>query len=570
MTFAVGENVGPYRIIEQLGQGGMATVYKAYHAALDRYVAIKVLHPAFLQDPSFLKRFQREARAVARLEHLNIVPVYDFADHAGQPYLVMKYIEGDTLKARLGSGRLSKEEGLHIVEATGAALSYAHQRNVLHRDIKPSNILLAPDGSIYLADFGLARMGESGESTLSGDMMMGTPQYISPEQARGEKNLDPGTDIYSFGVVLYEMVVGRVPFNADTPFSIIHDHIYKPLPIPSRVNPRVPPEVERVLLKSLAKERADRYATIEDMVAAFREAVLGTAAPIVGPRIAAPPEAAVEPQKPEPSAADQAPPPAPPHGRRRRWVWIGGGIAMACLCSFLFLAAASNQGEGDGAVTPAASLGDAPQQASTKTFESRPPQEEAALDEARQLIGENPADPNAHVAAAELLRSQGHDRLAMEEYLKAAELFLAGGSELEAALTAMQAVHVGGGPEAAGPRADSLAVQAAFLAADNPGIIPLLTEADERYPDWPSFPAIAARAALYLDHQGEADRWLGLALEEQPGDPLARSVRAEMLYLRGEPVQAQAFARQVLEQPRIPDWLILHLNQMIENPPAPK
>lgn len=145
MTFAVGENVGPYRIMEQLGQGGMATVYKAYHAALDRYVAIKVLHPAFLQDPNFLKRFQREAKAVARLEHPNIVPVYDFAEHAGQPYLVMKFIEGDTLKARLRSGRLSKEEGLHIVEAAGAALSYAHQRGILHRDIKPSNLLLSPD-----------------------------------------------------------------------------------------------------------------------------------------------------------------------------------------------------------------------------------------------------------------------------------------------------------------------------------------------------------------------------------------------------------------------------------------
>src|SRR3972149_2651905 len=167
MTFAVGENVGPYRIIEQLGQGGMATVHKAYHAALDRYVAIKVLHPAFLQDPNFLKRFQREAKAVARLDHPNIVPVYDFAEHAGQPYLVMKYIEGDTLKARLRSGRLSKEEGLHIVEAAAA-----------------------------------------------------TP---------------------------------------DTPCPITHDHIYKPLPIPSRINPRVPAEVERVLLKSLAKERADRY-----------------------------------------------------------------------------------------------------------------------------------------------------------------------------------------------------------------------------------------------------------------------------------------------------------------------
>jgi serine/threonine-protein kinase len=250
MTFASGENVGPYRIIEQLGQGGMATVYKAYHAALDRYVALKVLHPAFQADEHFLKRFEREAKAVAKLEHPNIVPVYDFAQHGGRPYLVMKFIEGDTLKARLRSG-LSIPEGLRIAEAAGAALSFAHRTGILHRDIKPSNFLLSPDGSVYLADFGLARMGAS-ESTLSADVMLGTPQYISPEQARGDKELDAGTDIYSFGVVLYEMVVGRVPFSADTPFSIIHDHIYKPLPIPSQVN-RAPPAVERVLLKALSR-----------------------------------------------------------------------------------------------------------------------------------------------------------------------------------------------------------------------------------------------------------------------------------------------------------------------------
>src|SRR3990172_736788 len=457
MTFAVGENVGPYRIIEQLGQGGMATVHKAYHASLDRYVAIKVLHPAFLQDPNFLKRFQREAKAVARLDHPNIVPVYDFAEHAGQPYLVMKYIEGDTLKARLRSGRLSKEEGLHIVEAAGSALSYAHQRTILHRDIKPSNILISPDGSIYLADFGLARMGEAGESTLSADIMLGTPQYISPEQARGEKNLDAGTDIYSFGVVLYEMVVGRVPFNADTPFSIIHDHIYKPLPIPSRINPRVPPEVERVLLKSLAKDRADRFATVDDMVAAFREAVTGTAAPIVAPRLAMPPtdEAAggARPGDERETVPPGSVPPAPPR-KRGPWLWIAGGLAVACLCGLLFLNVAVNAGE---------------------------------------------EDPTAHVALAEVLRSQGHDRLAMEEYLNAADLFLAQQADLEAALTALEGFYLRGGPTTAGARAGDLVVQSMFLAADNPGIVPLLTEVNDRYPDWPSLPAIAARAALYLE-----------------------------------------------------------------------
>src|SRR5512143_2412859 len=185
MSFQVGETIGPYRIIEQLGQGGMATVFKAYHASLDRYVAIKVLHPAFGEDASFEARFQREARVVAKLEHPNIVPIYDYAEHEGRPYLVMKYIEGDTLKARLNQGPLSAEEINQIVDSVGSALAYAHKQGVLHRDIKPSNVLIGVDGQMYLADFGLARIAQAAESTLSSDMIMGTPQYISPEQARG-------------------------------------------------------------------------------------------------------------------------------------------------------------------------------------------------------------------------------------------------------------------------------------------------------------------------------------------------------------------------------------------------
>jgi tetratricopeptide (TPR) repeat protein len=244
---------------------------------------------------------------------------------------------------------------------------------------------------------------------------------------------------------------------------------------------------------------------------------------------------------------------------------------MACLCGFLFIAASGNPGEGDATEAPAALVSEAPAQVSTKTTAPEPPPEDLTAEaDARRLVSENPDDPNAHVALAEMLRAQGHDRLAMDEYLNAAELFLAGGSELDAALTALQGLHMGGGPAAAGPRAEALAVQAAFVSADNPGIVPLLGDVNERYPEWSAFPAIAARAALYLDEPEEADRWLGMALEGKPGDPLARSVRAEMLYLRGEPVQAQAFAKQILGQPRLPDWLADHLNRMIESPPTPQ
>jgi serine/threonine-protein kinase len=279
MHVGVGDTVGPYRIVEQLGQGGMATVFKGYHAALDRYVAIKVLHPDFKTDAAFLGRFQREARVVARLEHPNIVPIYDYAEHDGAPYLVMKFIEGETLKARLARGPLAVAEVLRCVEAVGAALAFAHGQGALHRDVKPSNVMLARDGTIFLTDFGLARIAQAGESTLSTDTLLGTPSYMSPEQARGVKDLDAGTDIYSFGIVLYELVVGEVPFSGDTPYAIVHDHIFTALPRPRELNPKVPESVEAVLIKALAKDRSDRYGSVNEMVAALWRAVSGQGAP---------------------------------------------------------------------------------------------------------------------------------------------------------------------------------------------------------------------------------------------------------------------------------------------------
>jgi len=273
MPIAVGDTVGPYRIIEQLGQGGMATVFKAYHAALDRYVAIKVIHPAFKADTTFLARFQREARVVARLDYPGIVPVYDFAEQDGAPYLVMKFIAGETLKARLDRAPLSTAEALRVIEAVGAALSYAHGQGVLHRDVKPSNIMLGADGTVYLTDFGLARMVQASESTLSTDSLLGTPTYMSPEQARGDKELDAGTDIYSFGVVIYELLVGRVPFSADTPYAVIHDHIYTPLPPPRSLNPQLPEAVEAVLTRALEKDRVNRYASVAALVADLKRAL---------------------------------------------------------------------------------------------------------------------------------------------------------------------------------------------------------------------------------------------------------------------------------------------------------
>ncbi len=273
MASLEGQTLGQYQVIAQMGSGGMATVYKAYHPRLDRYVAIKMLHEAFQEDKNFLARFEREAQIVARLEHPHIVPVFDFDDYNGRPYLVMKYVEGRTLKAELEDAPLTIDEILRIMPPVADALDYAHRQGVLHRDIKPSNIIIDNNGVPYVTDFGLARMALLGDSTLSQDILLGTPHYISPEQAMGNRDLDARTDLYSLGVVLFELVVGRVPFSADTPFAVIHDQIYRPLPKPSSINPEITPSVDAVLEKALAKNPADRYTTATEMIDAFRRAL---------------------------------------------------------------------------------------------------------------------------------------------------------------------------------------------------------------------------------------------------------------------------------------------------------
>ncbi len=340
MAIRPGENVGSYRIIEQLGSGGMATVFKAYHPSLDRYVAIKVLHPAFKADPQFFERFQREARIVANLEHPNIIPVYDFNEHEGEPYLVMRFIEGDTLKPEMEGQPMPPAEVLHLMRPVCQGLSYAHKQGVLHRDIKPSNIMITDDGSVFVTDFGLARMVQAGESTLSQDMMVGTPQYISPEQAQGAKDLDQRTDIYSLGVVLYEMLTGRVPFSVDTPFATVHDHIYTPLPMPSSVNPDIEPDVERMLLKALAKDPKDRFETVDELLQAL-EFTMGQ-------------QLTVASKTKKPTKID-----APPKAKKEDegipwWAWAGGAVLLViCLAIAALLGLAMFRSGRQNAARPA-------------------------------------------------------------------------------------------------------------------------------------------------------------------------------------------------------------------------
>ena len=429
MSFKVGENIGPYRILEQLGQGGMATVFKAYHPALDRYVALKVLHPAFNQDQTFTARFQREARVVARLEHPNIVPIYDYSEHESRPYLVMKFIEGDTLKARLNRGPLSSEEIEKVVNSVGSALAYAHHQGILHRDIKPSNVLIAGDGVMYLADFGLARIAQAGESTISSDSIMGTPQYISPEQAMGKKDLDEGTDLYSFGVMLYEMVVGQVPFSADTPFSIIHDHIYSPLPLPMDINPKVPEPVQRVLLKALAKDRGDRYASVEEMVKAFKDAWAEAGIPMQGTGITMRPGAIKPPPVPvaiprtvEPAARTVAA--KAPAKKRSTWTWVAVGL-VTCLCLGFVLAVLRNNSVTSTSLTSTAQAA-TPVQVDTPKPPipegSPPPGLPQNIDNLRELVAQNPGDPYAHLQLSLAYWDAGEKRSSLESLAQAANL----------------------------------------------------------------------------------------------------------------------------------------------------
>lgn len=309
MALQTGEVVNSYEIVSQIGVGGMATVYKAYQSKLDRHVAIKVMHESFAQEPNFMARFQREARIVAKLDHANIVPVYDFDEYNGRPYLVMKYVEGNTLKDLMRQNTPSQSDIIFLMEKIGAALHFAHLEGILHRDIKPSNILIDERGEPYLTDFGLARIAQQGESTLSADAMLGTPHYISPEQAKGEIELDARTDVYSLGVVLYELVTGRVPFIADTSYAIIHDQIYTPPPRPTEIDPNISPEIEAVVLRALAKDPADRYATPTDLVTDFRRALSGEASVLDGPQSLP----VVEPQEQQSTPAHQIPtPPTPP------------------------------------------------------------------------------------------------------------------------------------------------------------------------------------------------------------------------------------------------------------------
>lgn len=275
MSDLIGKSLGRYRILEQIGEGGMATVYKARDTRLEADVAVKVIRtenlaPSVLERA--LKRFEREAKALARLTHPNIVKVMDYGEYEGKPYLVMPFFPGGSLKKRLGKP-IPWQEALQLILPSARALDYAHRQNMIHRDVKPSNILMTEDGEPMLTDFGIAKVLDFEETVdLTGTGMgIGTPEYMAPEQWQG--NTSTQSDLYSLGVVLYEMITGRKPYTANTPAAILLKQANEPLPRPNIFVTDLPEKVERILVKALVREPKERYKNMGELVVALDESL---------------------------------------------------------------------------------------------------------------------------------------------------------------------------------------------------------------------------------------------------------------------------------------------------------
>jgi len=271
MDSVIGTTLGRYRLIERIGRGGMANVYVAETVGGQARVAIKVLTPLVAENDQFVQRFRQEARVVAKLKHPNIIPVVDYGEVDGKAYLVMPYHPLGSLSDRLGQGSIRPEVGGQIIAQVASALQFAHENGVIHRDVKPSNILLDDLGNAWLSDFGLAYMHDASLS-LTGSAMLGTPAYVSPEQARGSK-ASALSDQYSLGIVLFEMVTGQLPFEAETPMGVLVKHMQTPIPLPRSIRATVPVHIERVILKATAKDPDDRFGSVAEMNEAFQAAL---------------------------------------------------------------------------------------------------------------------------------------------------------------------------------------------------------------------------------------------------------------------------------------------------------
>jgi len=303
MQELIGQTLGQYKIIERIGEGGMATIFKAYQPGLNREVALKILPPYVAEKEGFAERFTREAQAIGNLHHPNILPVYDSGRDKGYGYLAMRYVPRATTLAHLMKAPLPTDRILEITGQVAAALEHAHKAGVIHRDIKPSNILMDNDW-VLLSDFGLAKMVETPSELTGTGVGLGTPAYMSPEQAKGQK-IDHRTDIYALAIVVFEMLTGHVPHKAETPLATVVKRINEPMPLPRSLNPDIPVTVERVLLKALAMNPADRYDSAGAFAAGLEDAFADASSQAaVGRNLAVPqPAEQLQPAKAGPIAA---------------------------------------------------------------------------------------------------------------------------------------------------------------------------------------------------------------------------------------------------------------------------
>lgn len=325
-----------YQLLEQLGTGGMSNVFRARDLMLERYVAIKVLHENYSKDPSFQERFKQEARAAANLSHPNIVTVHDFGFDFGQLFIVMEYLPGKDLKTILRQrGRFTVEDAIPLIVQACAGIGYAHRAGLVHCDVKPHNMIVTPDSRLKVTDFGIARALSTIQPDERADVVWGSPQYFSPEQAVGEAP-SPSSDVYSLGIVLYEVLTGALPFNAPTSEDLARMHLEEqPIPI-SEYIPDVPPALEQIVTKVLSKEPSARYRTADQLGRVLLKFGTQRETPSA-PALNLTPEAVTTYRQPEPppsfETVQAAPPPAYPTSSSPEIDWGTIGLALLALIS---------------------------------------------------------------------------------------------------------------------------------------------------------------------------------------------------------------------------------------------
>jgi serine/threonine-protein kinase len=560
MTDLTGRTLGRYRLESLLGRGGMADVWRAADVKLARTVAVKVIHASYARDPQFAERFLREARVVASLEHPNILPVYDFGDEDGIPFLVMPHLPGGTLRDRLRGAPAPLGLAAGWIRQLADALDAAHAAGVLHRDVKPANVLIGKDDRLFLADFGIAKMVETMTGLTATGVVVGTPLYMAPEQAQGQP-ASPATDRYALAVVVYEILAGRPPFEGDNPLSLMHQHVSTPAPaLSSRVG-GLPAGLDGVLAAALSKDPAARPPTCRALADAVSAFLPTGAMPVAGPAAWGTPPAGTT----APTVIRTPPAGRPPSltsaataltsvRRSRRgiaWGVAAGAVALAGLA--LVWTGRWNGGKPAAAAptpapttaptpAPTAAPTPAPTQPPTPAPPARPPAAAIQAPKAGTSAPAPPAAPVPHPLAAvrerlDVTKKPDH-RLSKDDFRFALETARGVAAEhpnnADARALATYAegglAYVAGKDEAAGALAAEAAL--AFKSVgkqDHRGLQHLIVR-----PDGSVVPPRGWELAVaYGDARGEAMGLLDAAVRENPRDVRAQRARAVFRRLHG-------------------------------------